>query len=445
VRSFRRSRDRRVYIPHCAWETLFVDGERNVDWLSPAVASGKFVLEERGMGPSPTVRTAMEGAQPGESLEQAVQLDEFYMARLREILPLLIQHNFCEPREGIEEPAGDVLAEEVPWTDEMIATPEVRQLMSEIIAGRLLTLDDTLSAIDAFGGTRVVRLQNGWRTHRGRVRELNEDALALVEQSSVVRSRPMRFALYAVADGMGGHEAGEIASEITLKALSTEVLGRLNLTSAREFGRNILDHEFLEDVASRAIDRTNEILREYAQDVHANTRKKPGSTLVFALCSGPVATIGHVGDSRVYKIHADGTLERITRDHSPVQRMVDLCKITPEEAFYHPNRHQIYSNIGISPSQLTKGVESRYLREGEGLLLCSDGLSDMLRDSEIENMARACLRDPRRLARLLVDAALEAGGMDNITVVALVRSPGPLKEERETPQNVRDEIEEADA
>jgi serine/threonine protein phosphatase PrpC len=406
VRTLRTARDGRLFLMRCTYETVAAVAPRQVRFMSP-------------VGPLP----------------DDVQLETRYFEAFQQMLPRIVRGNFMAVPPIDEEEATRDDRDPLMWSVQMHASPEVREVLEDIVTGRIDSLDAAQQALDAFGAAAIVRKRTGWGTHRGLVRDGNEDALILLEQTMVAASRPIRLELYGVADGMGGHEAGEIASEITLKSMAIEIVGALNLTSTRELGRDLLDHEFLAESMSAAVEKTNQTVRAYAGEAHSSSRRKPGSTLVCALTIGPVVTVCHVGDSRAYKIGQDGSIERVTRDHSPVQKLVDFHKITAEQAFFHPHRHQISSNIGIAPELLRCDVNIRYLREGEGVLMCSDGLNDMLQDPEIEELCRR-ERDPRRLARSLVEAACDHGGHDNVTVVVVTRAPGPSQEQRETPPKV---------
>lgn len=406
VETLRAARDARIDVICCAYETLVTVPRRQVRFLSP-------------------VRTVPP--------DETIDFEARYFLALQQMVRKLVRNVFSTtpPSEELLVANAPENADTLMWSAQFHASPELRQVLDDLVSSRIDSLDEAARQIDAFGAGHIVRKRTGWGTHRGMVREGNEDALMLLQQAVVAGNRPLRVELYAVADGMGGHEAGEIASEITLKSMAVELVGGLNITSARDLGRDLLDHEFLSRRMSEAIERANQTVRQYAWDAHAKSRRKPGSTLVCALAIDAVLTIGHVGDSRAYKIGHDGSLERITRDHSPVQALVDSKRLTPEQAFKHPQRHQISSNIGITPENLRHDVNIRLLRIGEAVLLCSDGLSDMMLDTELEAYCKQ-ERDPRRLARVLVDAACERGGNDNVTVLVIMRAPGPPQEERDT-------------
>jgi serine/threonine protein phosphatase PrpC len=230
-----------------------------------------------------------------------------------------------------------------------------------------------------------MKLVVGVRTDKGRVREGNEDD-KLTDKT---------MGLYAVADGMGGHQAGEVASATAIEALRAAVAS----------GTPIRD----------AITLANDaVLERSAADERL---RGMGTTMTAAtLAAGGTLLIGHVGDSRAYLVR-DGELRQITEDHSLVEEMVRGGELTPEQAEVHPQRSVITRALGIDP-----GVEVDLypveLQEGDRVLLCSDGLTGMVRTEEIAAVLQR-EPDPQKAASELVEAANEAGGEDNITVVLL--------------------------
>lgn len=223
----------------------------------------------------------------------------------------------------------------------------------------------------------------GSRTDIGCIREHNEDSLVVAPP------------LYAVADGMGGHAAGEVASEIAVNVL------------AQEAPRHA-DGEAL----ARAVEIANVTVISAAAD--GMGRAGMGTTMTAAMIEGERLVIAHVGDSRAYLLH-DGRLQQITRDHSLVADLVASGQITEEEARIHPQRSVITRALGSDP-HMHADIYELNVEAGDRLLLCSDGLSGMLLDSEIESTMRR-IRDPQRCASHLVNDAITAGGHDNITVV----------------------------
>lgn len=250
-----------------------------------------------------------------------------------------------------------------------------------------------------------VTLTMGYRTDVGMERTLNEDSLLALQAASVFRSRGLPVALLAVADGMGGHEAGDVASQMVIRTLaqrsSAEVLAPLAagqpLPDAREWLAAAIQH------ANRAV---------YDQRRAAGTDM--GTTLVAALVVGDTATIANVGDSRAYHLRNDG-ITQITVDHSLVERLVATGQITREEAATHPQKNVIYRTMGDKPRVEVDFFERR-LAPGEALLLCSDGLSGMVSDEHIWQIWRTST-SPQEACDRLVEAANSAGGEDNISVI----------------------------
>jgi protein phosphatase len=222
-------------------------------------------------------------------------------------------------------------------------------------------------------------------TSVGRVRDLNEDSFLVDE----------RLRLYAVADGMGGHQGGEVASRTAIEALRAAVAS----------GRAIND----------AIASANAAVLEKATG--EPDLEGMGTTLTAVVATvGDTLLIGHVGDSRAYLLR-DDALERLTEDHSLVEELVREGRLTPEQAEVHPQRAIITRALGVDPD-IDVDLYTARVRAGDRVLLCSDGLTTMVRERDIARLARS-ERDARVVADTLVEAANEAGGDDNITVVVL--------------------------
>jgi len=230
-------------------------------------------------------------------------------------------------------------------------------------------------------------LSFGSRTDIGCIRDHNEDSLLV------------KAPLFVVADGMGGHAAGEIASELAIQTLEKAQLAKL-------------DH----DALRRAVVEANRLIIEGAR--RGLGRQGMGTTLTAAVIDGDQLLIAQVGDSRAYHIYSqDNRLRAITRDHSLVGELISAGQITEEEARFHPNRSVITRALGSDTNVYPDLYEMR-LHEHDRLLLCSDGLNSMLDDVEIETIL-AQHPDPQQAADALVEAAREAGGYDNITVIVV--------------------------
>jgi len=232
------------------------------------------------------------------------------------------------------------------------------------------------------------------RTDRGRRRTKNQDYVFAV--SGQVGIFPN---LYIVADGMGGHEAGEFASQYTVERLVKEAM-----TDTGREPRDLIDH---------GLRLANAELRELAAARHLLLGM--GTTAVAATISEEgELLVGSVGDSRLYILRREG-LEQITHDHSMVQEMVDAGTIGREEARTHPERNVITRAVGAE-DRLLVDFYTAQLKRGDIVLLCSDGLTTMLRDEEIEEVIRSC-SDLELAADSLIREANENGGKDNISLI----------------------------
>ena len=223
----------------------------------------------------------------------------------------------------------------------------------------------------------------GSRTDIGCLRDHNEDSLVVTPP------------LFAVADGMGGHAAGEVASEIAVRVLS-------------ELAPEHPDGEAL----GRAIEEANRAVIQAARE--GRGRQGMGTTMTAAMLEGERLVIAQVGDSRAYLLH-QGKLQQLTRDHSLMADMIEAGQLTPEEARTHPQRSVITRALG-SDAHLHPDIYEINVETGDRLLICSDGLSGMIFDDQIENTLRR-VQDPQRCASQLMNEAIAAGGHDNVTVI----------------------------
>jgi protein phosphatase len=246
-------------------------------------------------------------------------------------------------------------------------------------------------------GVEHVELHFGAATDVGLVREVNEDSLLAVPP------------VFVVADGMGGHDGGEIASRIVV-----EEFARLAEEGYDPRGGS--------DVVMDTLRASQRRLREYGA-THRGSDGRPwhgGTTAVAALLvegdGVPEWLLTNLGDSRIYRF-TQGELLRVSTDHSVVQELVDTGRISEEEALVHPERHIVTRALG-GPDPLDPDFFTVALTEAERVLLCSDGVTDLLRDAEIADLLRRTA-DPRDAAHRVVEAALAAGGVDNATAVVV--------------------------
>lgn len=243
-------------------------------------------------------------------------------------------------------------------------------------------------------------------TDVGRLRANNEDAVMVDAGHGIV----------VLADGMGGYNAGEVASALAVDLIAGELGRWLAEAAASATPRDVRRAmEICVDNANRAI-----FDAAHTHDAYAGM----GTTLVMAALHGAVAVIGHVGDSRAYRWRA-GALAQLTRDHSLLQEQIDIGLITPAEAAASGNRNLVTRALGVEDTVLLD-VQEVELAPGDLLLLCSDGLNDMLTDADIA----AILAAPDALtdkSRRLVDEANARGGRDNVSVVLVRALPPPKK------------------
>lgn len=236
----------------------------------------------------------------------------------------------------------------------------------------------------------------GSRTDVGCVRDHNEDSLIVAPP------------LFAVADGMGGHAAGEVASEIAVKTLE-------------DMAPATADTEAL----CRAVMAANVAVFDAAQE---NERFGMGTTLTAAVLEGERIAIAQVGDSRLYLLH-QGNLQQITKDHSLMAEMIEAGELTEEEARTHPKRSVITRALGSDPNMVPDLYELD-VAAGDRVLLCSDGLTTMLESREIEHLMLHH-RDPQHCANALVNGAIAAGGLDNVTAIVIdVEGNAPIRESK---------------
>lgn len=231
-------------------------------------------------------------------------------------------------------------------------------------------------------------------TDIGRKRELNEDYIYTSGQP--IGALPN---LFIVADGMGGHKAGDYASMHTVDRF-VEVI--------RELG----EEHGVQDAINEAVTAANAYI--YQRSRENSNLSGMGTTLVLASCIGNEAIVANIGDSRLYLVN-DDAMTQITRDHSLVEEMVTLGGIDREMARNHPDKNIIARAVGVKEKVAADFFEVD-LTKGDKLLLCSDGLTNMLRDEEIYQIIQNN-KELEQAAKALVDAANENGGRDNIAVV----------------------------
>ena len=236
------------------------------------------------------------------------------------------------------------------------------------------------------------------------------------EDNFTVDATPAR-GIYVVADGMGGHAAGEVASEMAVQIIQREL------------------HKVTDVANDDAATLVGLTLRKANRAIHDRTitevdKQGMGTTASVLMISGARYLIGQVGDSRVYLMR-DGTLSQITKDHSYVQEQVDAGFLTPEQARYHPYSNVITRCVGASPD-VEPDVYSGDVRAGDLFLVASDGLTGMVDDRRLGQLlgSRA---EPERKVQALISEANGRGGLDNITaIIVQVMDSGPAPEDAKT-------------
>ncbi|MBL8515149.1 MAG: Stp1/IreP family PP2C-type Ser/Thr phosphatase [Betaproteobacteria bacterium] len=242
-------------------------------------------------------------------------------------------------------------------------------------------------------------------TDPGRVRGHNEDC---------VESRP-ESGIVVLADGMGGYNAGEVASGMATSNIASGLAAAWTKDALRKLDRDgaiALSQSILQSETAKA----NKAIYEAAQkDPHCAGM---GTTLVACLFYDNFLTVGHIGDSRLYRMRADA-MEQVTRDHSLLQEQIDSGLITKEDARSSHNKNLVTRAVGIDP-EVEAEIHTYDVQEGDIYLLCSDGLNDMIEDEEIQMTLIALRSNLDLTAQQLVQSANDAGGRDNVSVI-LVR------------------------
>lgn len=235
-------------------------------------------------------------------------------------------------------------------------------------------------------------------TDVGRVRSHNEDSI----------STDPELGLATLADGMGGYNAGEVASGIAVAMVPAE----LRKLAATQNLHGLTDEAVQQMVAAQAGKVNNAI---FAAAQNQSQYSGMGTTLVIAYWHGERVTIGHLGDSRCYQLRGD-TIRALTRDHSWIQEQIDAGLITPEQARASKRKNLVTRACGIDPAVAAE-VHTHEVRAGDIYLLCSDGLYDMVPDEEIRLTVSSLKSNLTLAAQQLVQQANDNGGRDNISVI----------------------------
>jgi PPM family protein phosphatase len=251
----------------------------------------------------------------------------------------------------------------------------------------------------------ILDYQVGRRTHPGKVRTHNEDSLLSIEFSRIHQGTIQPSGLFAIADGMGGHAHGDLASGLAINAILQKAACEIVA----------LQNPVFEDYGDW-LKQTVQAANHAVYTARQNAGNDMGTTLVLGLLIGTQAYLTHLGDSRIYLINK-GSIQQLTTDHSLVQHMVTTGQITSDEARYHPQRNVIYKSLGEKP-EVEVEYSSVQLFPHDRLLLCSDGLTNLLDGQKLQEIILEA-SSPQAACNLLVEVANSAGGEDNISVIVI--------------------------
>ena len=252
---------------------------------------------------------------------------------------------------------------------------------------------------------RTVQWQGTGATHTGLVRPTNQDAFLVAND----------LGLWIIADGMGGHAGGDVASRITIEAIHGYIAERAGRTSASKTDE-------ISSLLRSAVGHANETVRAYAK-AHPEFTGMGTTVVLFYLPvpSSPVAWVAHAGDSRAYLIR-DQRISALTKDHTVLEERIQeglLPKSTPAS---HPDGHVLTRGVGVSPT-IEADVSTKKLQPIDEFILCSDGLNKMLHDEQIlDTLVTMGTEIPEHKCQAFIDQANDRGGVDNTTVILIARS-----------------------
>ena len=235
------------------------------------------------------------------------------------------------------------------------------------------------------------------KTDIGKVREINQDYYYTSDENSIPK-------LCILADGMGGYKGGEIASKLAVESAKKYI--------ENNFSNNFSDKEEILKLIGNAVEYANMVVYEKSKEV--KELEGMGTTLEVCLIYNNKAYIGHVGDSRIYRIRKD-VIRKLTKDHSYVQQLVEDKKITREEAKVHPKKNMLTRALGCTP-YVEPDLRARNFEKGDIFIMCSDGLTNMVDEKRIYELIK---QDISKATNNLINEANSAGGYDNITVIII--------------------------
>lgn len=246
-----------------------------------------------------------------------------------------------------------------------------------------------------------------WDTGIKRKGRPNEDSVLTMRGTCNFAERLLPFELHIVADGMGGHAQGRLASHLAIRSMLETVIPGL-------VACNEIESEQIVDILIDGAHWANQVIYQYGQEHNADM----GTTVTAVLLLDEAAYIINVGDSRTYVYRPNAGLTQITRDHSLVARMVETGAITPDEIYTHPDRNKVYRGLG-DKTDVTVDWFVLPVQSNDLLLLCSDGLWEMVRDPKIAEILQTYASSPALASNALLRAALQAGGSDNVSTLVV--------------------------
>ncbi len=316
-----------------------------------------------------------------------------------------------KPLDPLEGPTAPLARERV--NEEAVKTLEVEPVIApslastNILEGHTRKLPELDDAVTGKNGRRITY---GIKTDVGQIRQNNQDAVLSFLATFDTSEQQPEFGLFVVADGMGGHHDGEKASSLAARVVARHTSSEIYLPMLKREEADA-DRPTISEVLRQAVQKANEEVSVAVPE--------GGTTITAAAVIGDLAYIAHVGDSRAYIITQD-TIEQVTRDHSLVQRLIELDQLTPAEAADHPQRNVLYRAIGQNEHVDVDAI-TRRLTSNSRLLLCSDGLWNLVPEEEIRNTVIGS-PSPQQACETLVKLANARGGPDNISVI-LIKVP----------------------
>ncbi|MFN8670636.1 MAG: Stp1/IreP family PP2C-type Ser/Thr phosphatase [Candidatus Sericytochromatia bacterium] len=289
--------------------------------------------------------------------------------------------------------------------------PQINRIISKMLHNdpdrRYSSIDELKIAIlELFNS---IPYSVGYCTDVGMQREANEDSFSIQNRRYISQHNQLNYGIFIVADGMGGAKAGEYASALATKESSNYVNHYFEDLDNKKFR----DNDLL-SIMEQAVKRANSVI--YQESKENKEYSGMGTTITASLIHNGQIYISHVGDSRAYLINQN-SIEKITRDHSLVGRLLESGQITEEEAAIHPQRNLIYRSLGSFPA-VEVDVYQIPVRSNDHILLCSDGLYEHVKDDEIQKIVISS-NNPDEASKHLINLANARGGDDNTTIVII--------------------------